>query len=316
LKITREVKTGILAIGTILLFVFGYSFLKGTSLFEDNRVFYVKYKNVEGLVNGAPVTIAGFNVGRVKSIGFADAGGSLIVKFKLDNDFVFSKESKVQIYSDGLIGGKSLGIIPAYNLENIAKSGDTLSGSINGGMLDNVSKAIGPLQERLTNTLTAIDSLLFSVNDLLDNDTRKDLKQGIRNLNGTMSSLNGASGKLKTLMINNAENIDSTFTNLNKMSLNFSKFSDSLAQIQTGQLALDLQHVIGRFDSIVAGLENGEGTVGKLLKDDQLYKNLEGASQQLESLLQDLRLNPKRYVHLSVFGKKQKEYAAPNDSIK
>jgi phospholipid/cholesterol/gamma-HCH transport system substrate-binding protein len=316
LKITREVKTGILAIGAILLFVFGYSFLKGTSLFEDNRVFYVKYENVEGLVNGAPVTIAGFNVGRVKSIGFSDAGGGLLVKFKLDNDFIFSKGSKVQIYSDGLIGGKSLGIIPAYDSENIAKSGDTLSGSINGGMLDNMNNAIGPLQERLTNTLTSIDSLLFSVNDLLDNDTRKDLKEGIKNLNSTMSSLNGASGKLNTLMANNADNIDSTFTNLNKMSLNFSKFSDSLAQIQTGQLASDLQNVIGRFDTIVAGLENGEGTVGKLLKDEQLYNNLEGASQQLESLLQDLRLNPKRYVHLSVFGKKQKEYVTPNDSIK
>ncbi len=131
-----------------------------------------------------------------------------------------------------------------------------------------------------------------------------------------MSSLNGASGKLNTLLANNIENINGTFTNLNQMSLNFSKFSDSLAQIQTGKLAADLQNVIGRFDAIVTDIDNGQGTVGKLLKDEQLYTNLEGATEQLEKLLQDLRLNPKRYVHLSVFGKKQREYVAPNDTIK
>ena len=130
-----------------------------------------------------------------------------------------------------------------------------------------------------------------------------------------MSSLNGASGKLNTLLANNAGKMDRTFTNLDEMSLNFSKFSDSLAQIQTGKLVADLQDVIGRFDAIVTGLDNGEGSVGKLLKDEKLYENLEGASKELEKLLEDVRLNPKRYVHVSVFGKKQKEYAAPNDSI-
>jgi phospholipid/cholesterol/gamma-HCH transport system substrate-binding protein len=315
LKITREVKTGILAIGAILLFVFGYSFLKGTNLFQDSRVFYVKYENVEGLAKSAPVTINGFTVGKVNDIGFANTSGGLVVKFTVESNFVFSKSSKVRIYSDGLIGGKSLGIFLEYDPENIAKAGDTLNGSIDGGMLDAVTKALGPLQDRLTTTLTSVDSLLYSVNYILDEDTRVNLKQAIKNLNGTMSSLNGASGKLNTLLANNSGKLDSTFTNLNEMSLNFSKFSDSLAQIETGKLVADLQNVISRFDAIVTGLDNGEGTVGKLLKDEKLYKNLEGATRQLEILLQDVRLNPKRYVHVSVFGKKQKEYVTPNDSI-
>jgi phospholipid/cholesterol/gamma-HCH transport system substrate-binding protein len=315
LKITREVKTGILAIGAILLFVFGYSFLKGTNLFQDSRVFYVKYENVEGLAKSAPVTINGFTVGKVNDIGFANTSGGLVVKFTVESNFVFSKSSKVRIYSDGLIGGKSLGIFLEYDPENIAKAGDTLNGSIDGGMLDAVTKALGPLQDRLTTTLTSVDSLLYSVNYILDEDTRVNLKQAIKNLNGTMSSLNGASGKLNTLLANNSGKLDSTFTNLNEMSLNFSKFSDSLAQIETGKLVGDLQNVISRFDAIVTGLDNGEGTVGKLLKDEKLYTNLEGATRQLEILLQDVRLNPKRYVHVSVFGKKQKEYVTPNDSI-
>ena len=315
MKVSREVKTGILAIGAILLFVFGYSFLKGTNLFQDSRVFFVKYKNVEGLATSAPVTINGLNVGKVNDIKFADGNGGLVVKFTVDNAFVFSKTSKVRIYSDGLIGGKSLGIFLEYDPKNIAKSGDTLSGAIDGGMLDAVTKALGPLENRLTSTLISVDSMLLSVNDILDKDTRLHLKQAIQNLNGTMSSLNGASGKLNTLIANNAGKMDRTFTNLDEMSLNFSKFSDSLAQIQTGKLVADLQDVIGRFDAIVTGLDNGEGSVGKLLKDEKLYENLEGASKELEKLLEDVRLNPKRYVQVSVFGKKQKEYAAPNDSI-
>ena len=315
MKVSREVKTGILAIGAILLFVFGYSFLKGTNLFQDSRVFFVKYENVEGLATSAPVTINGLNVGKVNDIRFADGNGGLVVKFTVDNAFVFSKSSKVRIYSDGLIGGKSLGIFLEYDPKNIAKSGDTLSGAIDGGMLDAVTKALGPLENRLTSTLISVDSMLLSVNDILDKDTRLHLKQAIQNLNGTMSSLNGASKKLNTLLANNAGKMDRTFTNLDEMSLNFSKFSDSLAQIQTGKLVADLQDVIGRFDAIVTGLDNGEGSVGKLLKDEKLYENLEGASKELEKLLEDVRLNPKRYVHVSVFGKKQKEYAAPNDSI-
>ena len=313
MKLTREVKTGILAIGAILLFIFGYSFLKGTNLFQDSRVFFVKYENVQGLAKSAPVTINGLTVGKVNDIGFANTSGCLVVTFTVENDFVFSRSSMVRIYSDGLIGGKSLGIYPEYDSENVAKSGDTLSGSIDGGMLDAVSKALGPLQNKLTTTLTSVDSLLFSVNDILDEDTRVNLKQAIENLNSTMSSLNGASGKLNTLLADNTGKLDRTFTNLDDMSLNFSKFSDSLAQLQTGKLVADLQDVINRFDAIVTGIDNGEGTVGKLLKDEKLYTNLEGASRQLEQLLQDVKLNPKRYIHISVFGKKQEVYTTPSD---
>jgi phospholipid/cholesterol/gamma-HCH transport system substrate-binding protein len=147
LKFSRELKTGILAIGAILLFIFGYSFLKGTNLFQDSRVFFVKYQNVEGLAKSAPVTINGLIVGKVNDIGFANESGGLLVKFTVESDFVFSKNSSVRIYSDGLIGAKTLGIFPEYDPENIAKSGDTLSGSIDGGMLDAVGKALGPLQE-------------------------------------------------------------------------------------------------------------------------------------------------------------------------
>ena len=313
MKFTREVKTGILAIGAILLFIFGYSFLKGTNLFQDSRVFYVKYQNVEGLASSAPVTINGLTVGKVNDIKFANEAGGLVVEFTVENDFNFSRSSMVKIYNSGLIGGKNLGIFPEYDEENMAKSGDTLRGDIDYGMLDAVSKALGPLQQKLTTTLSVVDSVLVSVNDILDDDTKVNLQQAIKNLNTTMNSLSGASGRLNALLANNSDKLDRTFTNLDDMSANFSKFSDSLAQLETGKLVADLQKVITKFDAIASGLEEGEGSVGKLLKDDELYNNLEGASKQLEQLLQDVKLNPKRYVNISVFGKKQKEYSTPED---
>tara|TARA_R110002124_G_scaffold138576_6_gene302086 strand:+ start:15924 stop:16874 length:951 start_codon:yes stop_codon:yes gene_type:complete len=313
LKLTREVKTGILAIGAILLFIFGYSYLKGTNLLEKNRTFFVKYQNVEGLAKGAPVTINGFGVGKVQNIKFADKTGGLIVELTIEEDFDFSKNSVVRIYSSGLIGGKSIGIFPKYDVNNMAVSGDTLKGEIEDGMLTAVSKALGPLEKKVNNTLAVVDTLLLSVTDVLDENTRENLKAAIENLNSTMRSFNGASKSLDDLLTNNTDKLDRTFTNLDDMSANFVKLSDSLAQLETGKLVSDLQNVVDRFDAMVTGLDNGEGTVGKLLKDDQLYENLEGASRQLEELLQDLKLNPKRYVHISVFGKKQKEYVSPDD---
>lgn len=313
MKLSKEVKTGILAIGAILLLIFGYSFLKGTNLLKKNREFFVKYQNVEGLAIAAPVTINGLTVGKVQDISFANQKGSLIVKFSVEKDFDFSKNSIVRIYSAGLIGGKSLGIFPQYDSRNIAKSGDTLAGDIEDGMLSAVTKALGPIEKKVSNTLATMDTLLLNVNDIIDSDTRKNLKEAIVNLNNTLNSFSGVSENLNHILSNNTDKLDNTFTNLDKTAGNLSKLTDSLAQLETGKLVSDIQNVVDKMNTIVSGVDNGEGSIGKLLKDDQLYNNLEGASRQLEQLLQDLKLNPKRYVHFSVFGKKNKEYEAPDN---
>lgn len=313
MKLTKEVKTGILAIGAILLLIFGYSFLKGTNLLEKNREFFVKYQNVEGLGIAAPVTINGLTVGKVQDISFANQKGSLIVKFSIEKDFEFSKNSVVRIYSAGLLGGKSLGIYPQYDAANMAKSGDTLVGDVEDGMLTAVSKALGPLEKKVSNTLATVDTLLFSVNEIVDEETRKNLKQAIGHLNNTLNSFSGVSENLNHILSNNTGKLDNTFTNLDRTADNLSRLTDSLAQLETGKLVTDLQNVVDKMNAIVSGVDNGEGSIGKLLKDDKLYENLEGASRQLEQLLQDVKLNPKRYVHISVFGKKNKEYETPDN---
>lgn len=316
MKLSREVKTGILAIGAILLFIFGYSYLKGTNLLEKNRTFYVKYENVEGLSKSAPVTINGFKVGKIKNIDFGNNSGGLIVSFTVEKDFDFSKNSLVRIYSSGLIGGKSLGIYLEYDRGNIAKSGDTLKGETEAGMLDQVTKALGPLERKVNNTLATLDTLLLSFTALVDEDTRTDLKEAISNLNQTLISLNGASGSLNSLLANNTNKLDRTFSNLDITASNFAKLSDSLAQIEPGQIIKNLEQATSKLNVIVSRVDNGEGSIGKLLKDEQVYENLEGATKQLEELLQDLKLNPKRYVHFSLFGKKDKGYKEPEDPNK
>jgi len=315
LKLSKEVKTGILAIGAILLLIFGYSFLKGTNLLEKHREFYVKYDNVEGLAQSAPVTINGLTVGKVQNITFANSKGGLVVKFTVEKDFDFSKNSIVRIYSSGLIGGKNLGIFPKYD-EYVAKSGDTLKGDVEDGMLTAVTKALGPLERKVNNTLATVDTLLLNVNAIVDENTRNNLQEAIVNLNTTLNSFAGVSEKLNRVLGNNTGKLDNTFTNLDRTANNLSQLTDSLSQLETGKLVRDLQDMVDRMDKIVAGIDNGEGSVGKLLNDDKLYENLEGASRQLEQLLQDVKLNPKRYVHISVFGRKNKEYEQPDNPDK
>ncbi|WP_139854683.1 MlaD family protein [Aequorivita sinensis] len=315
MKLSKEVKTGILAIGAILLLIFGYSFLKGTNLLEKHREFYVKYDNVEGLAQSAPVTINGLTVGKVQNITFANSKGGLVVKFTVEKDFDFSKNSIVRIYSSGLIGGKNLGIFPKYD-EYVAKSGDTLKGDVEDGMLTAVTKALGPLERKVNNTLATVDTLLLNVNAIVDENTRNNLQEAIVNLNTTLNSFAGVSEKLNRVLGNNTGKLDNTFTNLDRTANNLSQLTDSLSQLETGKLVRDLQDMVDRMDKIVAGIDNGEGSVGKLLNDDKLYENLEGASRQLEQLLQDVKLNPKRYVHISIFGRKNKEYEQPDNPDK
>lgn len=313
MRLSKEVKTGILAIGAILLLIFGYSFLKGTNLLEKHREFYVKYDNVEGLANAAPVTINGLTVGKVQDISFANEKGWLIVKFAIERDVEFSKNSVARIYSAGLIGGKSLAVFPEYDSNNVAKSGDTLRGETEDSMLSVVSKALGPLEKKVNNTLATVDTLLLNVNDIVDEETRKNLKEAIANLNNTLNSFSGVSENLNNILSNNSGKLDNTFSNLDKTAGNLSRLTDSLSQLETGKLVTDLQDVVTRIDRIVTNVDEGNGSIGKLLKDEALYNNLEGASRQLEQLLQDLKLNPKRYVHISVFGKRNKEYKEPDN---
>ncbi len=308
MKFSKEVKTGILALLAIFMVIYGYSFLKGSNLFSSDRTFYASYDNVAGLAVSAPVTINGLAIGQVKNIDFEDKKGRLLVTFSVTKDFDFSKNSIVRIYSTSFIGGNALAIIPEIDPNNIAVSGDTLRGEIEKGMLETVTSGLKPLEKRIYKTLSGLDTLLYNFNSVLNDTAKKDLTEAIASLNNTMNSFEEVSANLNSLLKDSKPKLDSTFAYLEITTGNLAKFTDSLSQINIKGMAANLEATLESFDAIMKKIDNGEGSIGKLVNDEQLYTNLENASKELEELLRDLKEHPKRYVNISIFGKKEKPY--------
>lgn len=313
MKISREVKTGIIVIGGILLFILGFSYLKSTPLFDSSKTFYAVYNHVGGLQAGTAVTINGFSVGKVNDIRFKDSSGDLLVTFTVANNFSFSKNSTAELYDTGIIGGKGIQIKPVFDEAAMAVSGDTLSSTIRLGLTELVQQRLTPLQLKVEGAISNADSLLMNVNEVLDTKTRKDLRESIAGLNTMVQSFQGSAKVLNEILNGNKENLNNSINNLSAITDNFNKLSDTLANAGLGETMKGLQLTVNNLNGVLAKIENADGSLGKLVNDQTLYNNLNDASRQLDLLLQDLRLNPKRYVNVSVFGKKQTDYTVPSD---
>ena len=311
MKLSRELKTGIIVIGGILLFIMGFSYLKSTPLFDNSKTLYAVYPNVGGLQSGTVVSINGFGVGKVNDIQFMDTEGNLVVTFTVSSDFQFSKNSTVELYDTGIIGGKGLQIMPVFDGGRTIQSGDTLSTDTRPGLTELAQQKLTPLFRKFESAVTDADSVLMNVNDVLDTKTKRDLRNAINGLSELMVSLNVSAKSLNTILNDNKSTLDSSLTNFAALTSNFAKLSDSLNNAGLGNTLTSLQSTVASLDEILLNMKKGDGTLGKLMNDKELYTNLTSASKELDLLLQDFRLNPKRYVNVSVFGKKQKEYTVP-----
>jgi phospholipid/cholesterol/gamma-HCH transport system substrate-binding protein len=313
LKLTREAKTGIIIVAGIAAFIFGLSYLKSSPLFDNNKTFYAVYDNVGGLQSGTQVSINGYNVGNVTGINFKDSSGKLLVTFTVSNEFDFSKNSVAELFDTGIIGGKSIQIIPVFDQSEMARSGDTLQSKVKPGITELVQQKLTPLQMKVEGAVSNADSLLMNVNEILDDPTKRELKETIVSLNQLVKSFKGSADNLNVLMENNKQQLDSSLKNVSTITSNFAQLSDSLVNADLAGTLANFQTTVGRLNGILEKIEKGEGSLGKLHKDDALYNNLAEASRELDLLLQDFRLNPKRYVNVSVFGKKQKDYTLPEN---
>lgn len=308
MKISREVKTAILVILGIVLFIFGFNYLKGKNLLDSSRTFYAVYNNVEGLALSTPVTINGLNVGKVMDISFtSDGSGKLLVQLMVDSDFKFSKNSKAELYEAGLIGGKAIAIVPVFDEAENAKHDDYLEGTIKAGLSELVNQRLTPLQEKIETMMVSADSLLTNLNSVFDSQTKQHLKNSIAGLSETIRSFKATSSSLNTLITNNNERLSSTLTNVDNITSNLSKVTDSLADVNLSQTINNLQLTLNNFDKILASIESGEGSMGKLLKDEGLYNNIEGATKEMKELLEDIKLHPKRYFR--ILSKKEIPYS-------
>ena len=313
MKFSREIKTGIIVIGGILLFILGFSYLKSSPIFDGSRTFYVIYDHVGGLQPGTQVSINGYSVGKVNDIRFKDGSGKLLVTFSVDKTIDFSKNSLAELYDTGIIGGKGIQIQPIFDEGPMAADGDTLKASIRPGLTELVQEKLTPLQLKVEGAITNADSLLFNVNRVLDASTIQNLKETINGLRELTATLNEASQSVNGLLVRNRGQVDSMTANLAQITKNFAGLSDSLSSAGLGKSVVEFESVLRNLNQMTASLEKGEGSLGQILKDPELYENLAETSRQLNLLLQDFRLNPKRYVNVSVFGKKQKAYTLPEN---
>ena len=320
MKITRELKAGVIAVVSLTLFIWGFNFLDGKNLLKPRvPTYFAEYTNVQGLNSASVVTINGLKVGKVQNITFnkdPKKTGQLIVEFSVETDLEFSKNSVAKIYSDGLMGGKALAIIPSYEGEK-ASPGSTLKGEVIMDLMASFSEKLDPLQQKLESTIVSADTLLTGLNNVLDSKTQQNLKSSIAQLNATLQHFSEVSKKLDQMLAQNQNGIQKTIQNSEALTGKINTLTENLntelKQAEIANTVQELKTTLDHINTIVAGLDQGNGSLGKLLKDEKMYDHLNGASKELELLLKDMKENPKRYVHFSVFGKKNKDYIPPTE---
>ena len=305
MKNKNEIKTGVLVVLGIGLFIFGFSYLKSNDIFVSDRTFYAVYDDVEGVVNGTPVTVNGFPVGSIQNISFFK-NNSLLVKFRVENDINFSINSIAQIYETGLIGGKALAIIPANDNSRVAVYNDTLASSVAPGLTELVNEKLTPLQENIESMIVSANNVLDKVNAIFDDPTRANLRTSVSDFSETIKDLKETSKMIKSVMKSNKLSIDQTITNVLDISTDLSEISKTINQSELSTTMKNFKNSSEGLSRVLNNINEGNGTISKLIDNDSLFQNLNDAS--IDLLLEDIRLNPKRYIHFSVFGKKNKAF--------
>ena len=309
MKISREIKTGIIVVLGIALFIFGFSYLKSSPLFEGENTYYAKFNDIAGLLPGTMVSMKGTTIGKVTSIDFINENKEILVAFTVSSKLEFSKNSVAELFSASPLGGMSLQIVQVYDGAVFAKNKDTLPTRRKAGLVERLD----PLQQNLDGVLGNADSLLVNVNSLLTKETKQDLNQTIKDLNTLIANFNQVTVRVNSLLAANQDKLDSSFKNLDKITQDFSKVSTQLSEADLSKTMKGFGESVEKLNALLSNIEKGEGSLGKLASDEAMYENLTEATKQLELLLQDFRLNPKRYVNVSVFGKKQKAYELPEN---
>ncbi len=310
-KISNEIKVGAVALVTILVFIWLYNFLKGKEYFKRTNYYYSVYDKIGGLAESSPVEVNGYKVGVVQSIDFVDAtSGRLLVVFSVSKDFRLPVNTVAEIVPVSLLGGMKVQFVYG-NGPGFYREDDTIPGRLAESITDRMETELIPVKEKLANLVVALDSVIHSVDKLMDEGFRK-------NLRGTVANLNSTTGSLSNIIASREDELKSTIDNLNRFSTmlsgNSAKLSSTFANLETISDTLAAADIYSSVMNLKSGLEkavtmmdnmnNGKGSAGQFLKNDSLYTNLNNSLASLNELLTDMKANPKRYVHFSVFGKK------------
>ncbi|MFP4025980.1 MAG: MlaD family protein [Thiohalospira sp.] len=310
MKIRKESKIGIAVVITIAFFIWGYNFLKGKNILSSSNHYYAVYDHIDGLEEASPVHLSGYKIGVVESIKFHKKDRKkIVVRFSAKKDIKLPHNSNAVIYPETLIAGKAIKIIFSDS-QNFYQSGDTIPGILEKDLMSSLSEELMPIKNKIENLVVSMDSVLA----IFDNTRRDNLKKSLDNIHQISDELEGLVESEKVRLSNilaNVESISGNLKNNNEQITtileNFSNISDSLNQANIKSTLLSANKTLAEFSEISAKINQGEGTIGLLLNNDSLYVNLNNLAADLDSLVIDLNENPNRYVHFSLFGKKDKK---------
>ena len=311
LRLTKEIKAGLIVVLGITALILGFSYLKSNSLIGKSTTLHAVYDHVGGLQSGTTVSLNGFSVGTIDDITFLDETGKLMVSFTLTTDLPIPADSKAELYDTSVIGGKGLQIVLGTPGSTIAQNGDTLTSMVKIGMTDRITELMEPLEAKVNSAIVETDLLMKNLNQLLDTDSQTLLRETLKNFSETSASLKVISKNVSENLAANEKALGTILENTAELTSNLSSVSQTLNEADLKGLMTDLDASISATKEILEGIKNGDGSVGQIFTNQELYVSLTSNLNQLEWLLQDLRLNPKRYLSVSVFGKKQKDYVAP-----
>lgn len=298
MKISNETKVGILATVAIAILILGYSFLKGMDIFSGDKEFYAVYPKIDGLTESRPVLVNGFQVGRVSGLKLR-ADGQILVTFQVNPDYKIPKNTVAKLENTDLLGGKAV-IFILGNSGDFASDGDTLSGAVQIGLAEQLK----PVQEKAAMIANRMDSILNSINQTLNPEFQQNFNESFSSIATTLKTLEGTSRKVDGLVGAQSQRIGDILANLESMSANLKKVSGETANANLGQTLANANKAVSDLQQVVNKINSGQGSLGLLINDQQLYQNLANATGNLDKLMVDFKANPKRYVHFSVFGKK------------
>lgn len=312
-KISNEVKVGATAILTLIVFIWLYNFLQGKDFFKNVAYYYTVYDKVGGLSESNPVEINGYKVGVVQSIDFLDAtSGKLLVEFSVSKDFMLPKNTVAEIIPISLLGGMKVQFVYG-NGPGFYEEGDTLPGRVAESLTDMIDREILPLKDKISALIVTLDSVTGSLDDLMDDNFKDDIRGTMDNLNNTTGSIERIVGSKETELKNTLVSIEKFSRMLSENSVKMNNTFTNMEMITDTLAAADIYGTIRNLKSsleetsvALENMNNGKGTAGKLMTNDTLYTNLSNSLESLNTLLIDMKANPKKYVHFSLFGKNNK----------
>jgi phospholipid/cholesterol/gamma-HCH transport system substrate-binding protein len=314
-KIRKEVKVGIVFVIATAVLIWGLMYLKGLELFKKHQTFIAVYDHVNGLVAANPISIKGLKVGQVKKLYFNPKNpAKIVVELYIDGDYPIPKNSYARIFSSDLLGGKEVEI----NLGDtnvLAMSGDTLKSLTEATLGEEVNRQLLPLKKKAENLISSIDTVATIVQEVLNKNTRNNLVQAIEHVKEALQNLAHTTYNIDTLVSTQRNHLAAIITNVESISANLrqnndkitniltnlSNVSDSLAKARIPYTLSQANEAIGSLNIALQKINQGKGTVGLLLNDDKLYRELEKAARDLNLLIEDIKANPKKYVKVSVF---------------